>query len=64
MFSTMIVKNGGMEIEKALKIKPQDIVDQLGGLPIRKFHCSVLADKALRAAINDFYKKTNQIDKM
>ncbi|MBS3172024.1 iron-sulfur cluster assembly scaffold protein [Candidatus Woesearchaeota archaeon] len=64
MFSTMITENGGMEIEKALEIKPQDIANRLDGLPTRKFHCSVLADKALRAAINDYYKKTNQLDKI
>lgn len=64
MFSTMITKNGGMTIDQAQKIKPQDIVDKLGGLPLRKFHCSVLADKALRAAVNDYYKKTNQLDKI
>jgi len=64
MFSIMITENGGMEIEKALQIKPQDIANRLDGLPTRKFHCSVLADKALRAAINDYYKKTNQKDKV
>lgn len=64
MFSVMITENGGMKIEKALQIKPQDISSRLGGLPARKFHCSVLADKALRAAVNDYYKKTNQLDKV
>jgi nitrogen fixation NifU-like protein len=39
-------------------------MDRLGGLPQRKFHCSVLCDKALRDAINDFYRRTNQIDKI
>jgi nitrogen fixation protein NifU and related proteins len=60
-FSEMII---GMEIEKALEIKPQDIANRLEGLPTRKFHCSVLADKALRAAINDYYKKTDQLEKI
>jgi nitrogen fixation protein NifU and related proteins len=63
-FSVMITENNGMEIEDALKIKPQDIANRLEGLPARKFHCSVLADKALRAAINDYYKKTNQLNKV
>jgi nitrogen fixation protein NifU and related proteins len=61
IFSEMVK---GMKIEKALAIKPQDISKELGGLPARKFHCSVLADKALRAAVNDYYKKTNQLDKI
>lgn len=64
MFSEMICENGGMKIEKALEIKPQDIVERLGGLPARKFHCSVLADKALQAAVNDYYKKTGQLNKI
>lgn len=64
MFSTMVTENRGVEIEKALEIKPQDIVKRLGDLPARKFHCSVLADKSLRAAINDYYKKTGQTEKI
>jgi len=50
MFSAMVTENGGMTVEEALEIKPQDITDRLGGLPDRKIHCSVLADKAFRDA--------------
>ena len=46
----------GMELEKAYHIKPKDIADRLGGLPEHKIHCSVLGDKALRAAIEDYYR--------
>jgi len=60
MLSVMATEKGGMKIDKALKIKPQDIMKRLGGLPDRKIHCSVLGDKALRAAINDWFKKTAQ----
>ena len=62
--SVMLTKNGGMKIDKALKIKPQDIVKELGGLPNRKFHCSVLGDKALREALNDYFRKTSQNDRI
>ncbi len=64
MASVMVTENGGMTLEEARKIRPQDIMDRLGGLPARKFHCSVLCDKALRDAINDFYRRAGQVDKM
>jgi len=60
MLSVMVTERGGMKIDKALAIKPQDIMKRLGGLPDRKIHCSVLGDKALRAAVNDWFKKTEQ----
>lgn len=60
MFSVMITENGGLPIGEALKIKPQHIMERLGGLPNRKIHCSVLADKAFRKAANDYFRRTNQ----
>ena len=50
----------GMKIEDAYKIRPEDLVAKLGGLPSFKIHCSVLGDKALRAAIDDYLVKTNR----
>ncbi|PIN79468.1 iron-sulfur cluster assembly scaffold protein [Candidatus Woesearchaeota archaeon CG10_big_fil_rev_8_21_14_0_10_34_8] len=64
MLSVMVTEDGGMKIENALKIKPNDIILKLGGLPKRKVHCSVLGDKALRAAINDYFKKSEQYDRI
>jgi NifU-like protein involved in Fe-S cluster formation/bacterioferritin-associated ferredoxin len=60
MLSVMVTEKRGMKLEQAIKIKPQDIMKRLGGLPDRKIHCSVLGDKALRAAVNNWFKKTNQ----
>lgn len=60
MLSVMLIEDGGMTIEEALKIKPQDIMERLGGLPARKIHCSVLGDKALHAAINDWFRRTGK----
>ena len=51
----------GMTIAEAYKIKPEDIVERLGGLPENKFHCSVLGDKAVRAAIDDYLAKTGRV---
>lgn len=60
MFSVMATENGGMPIGEALKIRPQHIMERLGGLPNRKIHCSVLADKAFRKAANDYFHRTAQ----
>jgi len=49
-----------MKIEDAYKIRPEDLVEKLGGLPSYKIHCSVLGDKALRAAIDDHLAKTGR----
>lgn len=64
MLSEMVTENGGMTLEKARVLRPQDILERLGGLPSRKIHCSVLGDKALRAAINDWYRRNNRLDKV
>ena len=49
----------GMTLEEAYHLTPAGITDALGGLPEHKFHCSVLGDKALRAAIDDYLEKNN-----
>lgn len=64
VISEMVTEKGGMSLEQAREMRPQDIMDRLGGLPPRKFHCSVLCDKALRDAINDFFRRTHQEEKI
>ncbi len=64
MTSEIVTENGGITLSDARKLKPMDIMDRLGGLPARKFHCSVLCDKALRDAINDYYRRTEKFDKI
>ena len=64
MLSVMVTENGGLKVDQALELKPKDIVNRLVDLPSRKFHCSVLGDKALRAAINDYFKRTGQTDRI
>ncbi|MDD3374629.1 MAG: iron-sulfur cluster assembly scaffold protein [Candidatus Omnitrophica bacterium] len=54
----------GMSLKKAFKLTPKEIMQQLGSLPEHKIHCSVLGDKALRAAINDYYQKNGMTDKV
>ncbi len=54
----------GMKLEDAYKISPKDILKELGGLPDRKIHCSVLGDRALRAAIDDYYRRNGMEEKV
>ncbi len=55
--ATGLVK--GKTIEEALKITNKQVVDELGGLPAQKLHCSVLAEEAIRAAIDYYLAKKN-----
>ena len=64
MFSVMVTENGGMKIDDALKIKPQHVMERLAGLPDRKIHCSVLADKAFRKAVNEYFRASNQPERI
>jgi NifU-like protein len=52
----------GMTLEEAARITSKDIFAALGGLPDNKVHCSVLGDKALRAAIEDYYRRRGMED--
>ena len=54
----------GMPLDKAYHISPQEVVKALGGLPDKKIHCSVLGDRALRAAIDDYYQKNGMENKI
>jgi nitrogen fixation NifU-like protein len=54
----------GMSIDKAYKITPEDIVKELGELPQHKIHCSVLGDRALRKAIEDYFKRNGEDNKI
>ena len=64
MLSEMVLEHGGMKIEDALKITSADILERLGGLPENKIHCSVLGDKVLRAAIDDYFEKSQQSERI
>ncbi len=53
--ATELIK--GRTIEEAMKFNNQEVVSALGGLPPVKIHCSVLAEEALKAALDDYLKK-------
>ena len=54
--STEMIK--GKTVEDALKLTNKAVAEALGGLPPAKMHCSVLAEEAIEAAIDDYLKKT------
>jgi len=48
----------GMTLEEAVKMDNMELVEELN-LPPVKIHCSVLAEDAIKSAINDYRKKNN-----
>jgi len=54
----------GKKLREAQKISKDDVLKALGGLPLLKLHCSVLATEALEVTINDYLarKKKGAVD--
>ena len=53
--ATELIK--GKPIAEALQLTNKAVTEALGGLPPQKIHCSVLAEEAIKGAIEDYYKK-------
>jgi nitrogen fixation NifU-like protein len=47
----------GKCVKEALELSNKAVVEALDGLPAQKIHCSVLAEEAVKAAIDDYYEK-------
>jgi nitrogen fixation NifU-like protein len=47
----------GKTVEEALELTNKAVIEALDGLPPAKIHCSVLAEEAVKAAIEDYMKK-------
>jgi nitrogen fixation NifU-like protein len=62
--SILTEKVKGMKIAEAKKYKWDKVVNDLGGLPRQKVHCSVMAVQGLQKAINDYEERQkNETDK-
>ena len=46
----------GMTLDKAIKVTSKDVVKKMGDIPKINLHCSVLAQNALKKAIEDYRK--------
>ena len=53
--ATELIK--GKSIDEALTLSNDAVVEALEGLPPIKIHCSVLAEEAVKAAVDDYRKK-------
>ena len=53
----------GRTVEEALQLTNKAIVEALDGLPPVKVHCSVLAERAVKAAIYNYAQKRNLVYK-
>jgi NifU-like protein involved in Fe-S cluster formation len=58
----MTEKVKGMTIEEAENYQWQNIVDELGGLPKQKIHCSIMAVEGLKKVLAE-YRKTHPQEK-
>jgi nitrogen fixation protein NifU and related proteins len=47
----------GKSLDDALALTNGEVLRALGGLPEAKVHCSVMAEEAVRAAVDDYKKK-------
>lgn len=47
----------GKTLTEALQVNNQSVVDELGGLPPVKMHCSVLGEQGIATAARDYYSK-------
>ncbi len=50
----------GKPISEVLKLSNKAVAEALDGLPAHKMHCSVLAEEAINAAVNDYYSKKDK----
>ena len=53
--ATELIK--GKPVSEVLQLTNKAVTEALDGLPAHKLHCSVLAEEAIQAAVNDYYER-------
>lgn len=53
--ATELIK--GKPVAEAMKLTNKAVAEALDGLPAHKLHCSVLAEEAIKKALQDYYEK-------
>ena len=53
--ATELIK--GKPVSEAMQLTNKAVAEALDGLPAYKMHCSVLAEEAIQAALDDYYKR-------
>ncbi len=56
--ATELIK--GKPVSEAMKLTNQAVAEALDGLPAHKLHCSVLAEEAIRSALEDYRSRKKQ----
>lgn len=51
----------GKTLDEVMKITPELVANELGGLPKQKFHCSNLGAQALHKAITNYREKNKEV---
>jgi len=56
--ATELIK--GKPVSEAAKLTNKAVTEALDGLPPQKIHCSVLAEEAIKKALDDYYQKQSE----
>jgi nitrogen fixation NifU-like protein len=56
--ATELIK--GKPVSEAMQLTNKAVAEALDGLPDYKMHCSVLAEEAIRSALNDYYSRKKE----
>ena len=50
----------GKTVSEALQLSNKAVAEALDGLPVHKLHCSVLAEEAIKAAVQNYYENKSK----